>query len=58
MKITVIQEHVGWENKSVAQLMGNLHIYEMEIFSYHNKKEKNITFVDEEHDSKSNPDES
>ncbi|XP_019155025.1 PREDICTED: uncharacterized protein LOC109151880 [Ipomoea nil] len=58
MKVTAIQEHDGWENKSVAQLMGNLRTYEMEILTDHTKKQKTIAFVAEEHDDTANPDES
>lgn len=37
--------------------MGNLQTYEIEILSDHNKKEKNITFVVQEQDPESDPDE-
>ncbi|XP_019194729.1 PREDICTED: uncharacterized protein LOC109188527 [Ipomoea nil] len=58
MKVTAIQEHDGWENKSVAQLMGNLRTYEMEILTDHTKNQKTVAFVAEEHDDTANPDES
>ncbi|XP_019193992.1 PREDICTED: uncharacterized protein LOC109187992 [Ipomoea nil] len=50
MKVTAIQEHDGWEDKSVAQLMGNLRTYEMEILTDHTKKQKMVAFVAEEQD--------
>ncbi|XP_019163199.1 PREDICTED: uncharacterized protein LOC109159553 [Ipomoea nil] len=58
MKVTAIQEHYGWENKSVAQLMGNLRTYEIEILTDHTKKQMTVAFVAEEHDDTANPDES
>lgn len=58
MKVTAIQEHAGLENKTVAQLMGNLQTYKMEILSDHNKKEKNIAFSVGEQNPESDPDES
>ncbi|XP_019186513.1 PREDICTED: uncharacterized protein LOC109181216 [Ipomoea nil] len=58
MKVTAIQELDGWENKSVAQLMGNLRTYEMEILTDHTKKKKTVAFVAEEQDDTANPDES
>lgn len=51
MKVTAIQEHAGCENKYVAQLMGNLQSYKMEILSDHKKNEKNISFTTEEYGS-------
>ncbi|XP_019166708.1 PREDICTED: uncharacterized protein LOC109162460 [Ipomoea nil] len=58
MKVTTIQEHDGWENKSLAQLMGNLRTYEMEILTDHTKKPKTVAYVAKEHDDTANPDES
>lgn len=47
----------GWENKTVAQLMGSLQTYEMEILTDHSKKDKNIAFNVEECDSDTESDE-
>ncbi|XP_031106191.1 uncharacterized protein LOC116010828 [Ipomoea triloba] len=53
MKVTAIQESVGWEKKSVAELMSNLRTYEMDILSQENssKKWKNVAFIAEGCDS-------
>ncbi|XP_031108661.1 uncharacterized protein LOC116013148 [Ipomoea triloba] len=53
MKVTAIQESVGWETKSVAELMSNLRTYEMDILSQDNnsKRGKNVAFIAEECDS-------
>ncbi|MEQ5248926.1 hypothetical protein, partial [Escherichia coli] len=50
MKVTAIQESVGWETKSVAELMSNLRTYEMHILSQDNspKRGKNVAFIAEE----------
>ncbi|XP_019155252.1 PREDICTED: uncharacterized protein LOC109152132 [Ipomoea nil] len=58
MKVTAIQEHDGWEDKSVAQLMGNLRTYEMEILTDHTKKQKTVAFVAEEQDDIASNDDS
>ncbi|XP_019160722.1 PREDICTED: uncharacterized protein LOC109157276 [Ipomoea nil] len=57
MKVTAIQEHDGWKNKSLAQLMGNLQTYEMEILVDHAKKKKNVAFTAEEQDAAFDPEE-
>ncbi|XP_019184815.1 PREDICTED: uncharacterized protein LOC109179776 [Ipomoea nil] len=33
MKVTAIQENAGWEKKSVGELMGNLHTYELQVLA-------------------------
>ncbi|XP_031091039.1 uncharacterized protein LOC115996034 [Ipomoea triloba] len=53
MKVTAIQESVGWETKSVAELMSNLRTYEMDILSQdsNTKRGKNVAFLAEKCDS-------
>ncbi|XP_031111886.1 uncharacterized protein LOC116015856 [Ipomoea triloba] len=49
MKVTAIQEHSGWEKQTLAELMGNIRTYEMEILTDHSRKQKNVAFtVDEQ----------
>ncbi|XP_019151247.1 PREDICTED: uncharacterized protein LOC109147975 [Ipomoea nil] len=49
MKVTAIQEHTGWEKKSVGELIGSLHTYELEVLADDdlaaNRKGKSVAFV-------------
>jgi hypothetical protein len=51
MKVTAIQEHTGWEKKTVGELMGSLHTYELEVLADDdlgsNRKGKSVAFVAE-----------
>ncbi|XP_019164471.1 PREDICTED: uncharacterized protein LOC109160643 [Ipomoea nil] len=51
MKVTAIQEHSGWEKKSVGELMGSLHTYELEVLAddepVTSRKGKSVAFVAE-----------
>jgi len=44
MKVTAMQENAGWEDKTLAALIGSLKTYEMEILTDHTKKEKSVAF--------------
>lgn len=47
MKVIAIQESVGWQKKTIAELLSNLQTYKMEMLSKHDqhKKNKTIAFV-------------
>ncbi|XP_019160052.1 PREDICTED: uncharacterized protein LOC109156663 [Ipomoea nil] len=57
MKVTAIQEHDGWEKKTVQQLMGSLQTYEMEILGGPETKGKTVAFTVEAAGAVSDPDE-
>ncbi|MEQ5212984.1 hypothetical protein ABN235_18690, partial [Morganella morganii] len=48
---TAIQEHSRWEDQNLAQLMGNLKTYEIEILTDHSRKQKNVAFTADEQDT-------
>ncbi|XP_019179845.1 PREDICTED: uncharacterized protein LOC109175043 [Ipomoea nil] len=57
MKVTAIQEHDGWEKKTVQQLMGSLQTYEMEILGGPETKGKTVAFTVKDAGAVSDPDE-
>ncbi|XP_019154690.1 PREDICTED: uncharacterized protein LOC109151226 [Ipomoea nil] len=57
MKVTAIQEHDGWEKKTVQQLMGSLQTYETKILGGPETKGKTVAFTVEDAGAVSDPDE-
>lgn len=48
MKVTTIQENAGWENKTIGELMGNLHTYELQVPEHNpgaSRKGKTVAFT-------------